>query len=65
MKNTIVVFHFSICKRAQLPATRITEQSTLLTKSKIDRLCYKFFFLKKLFSKNGQANLVLVLVLVL
>ena len=54
--------HFSICKRAQLPATRITEQPTLRTKSKINRLCYKFF---KYFCQNGKSNLVLVLVLVL
>ena len=40
LKNTVVGLPFSICKRAQLPATRITEQSTLLTKSKINRLCY-------------------------
>ena len=35
-------WHFPICKRVQLPATRITEQPTLLTKSKINRPCYNF-----------------------
>ena len=35
-------WHFSISKKAQLPATRITEQPVLLTKSKINRPCYKF-----------------------
>ena len=42
MKNTIVVFHFSISKTAQLPAIRIPEQPILLTKSKINRPGYKF-----------------------
>ena len=40
----------------------MTEQSTLLTKSKINRLCYKF---SSIFAKNGQSSLALVLVLVL
>ena len=35
-------WHFSISKKAKLPAIRITEQPTLLTKSKIDRTGYKF-----------------------
>ena len=35
-------WHFSISKKAQLPATRITEQPILLTKIKIDRPSYKF-----------------------
>ena len=34
-------WHFSISKKAQLPAVRITEQPTLLTKSKINRPGYK------------------------
>ena len=58
-------WHFLISKKAQLPAVRITEQPILLTKSRINRLAYKFsqyfFFL----AKNRQSNLILVLVLVL
>ena len=40
-KNTVAVWHFSIKKKAQLPAIRITEQPLLLTKRKINCLCYK------------------------
>ena len=43
VKNTIVVLPFFDLRKAQLPTTRITEQSTLLTKSKINHLCYKIF----------------------
>ena len=35
-------WHFSLSKRAQLPAIRITEQPILLTKSKVNRPRYKF-----------------------
>ena len=51
-------WHFSIYKRAQLSATRITEQFTLLKKSNINRLCINF---SSILVKNGQSNLVLVL----
>ena len=40
----------------------ITEQPVLLAKSKINRPGYKF---SKNFYKNGQSNLILVLVLIL
>ena len=40
----------------------INEQPILLTKRKINCLCYKC---TKFFAKNGQSNLVVVLVLVL
>ena len=53
-------WHFSIRKKAQLPAIRITAQSILLTKSTINHPGYKFL---SIFAKNGQSNLVLVLVL--
>ena len=33
--------HFSISKKAQLPAIKITEQPMLLTKHKINRTGYK------------------------
>ena len=36
-------WHFSISKKAQLPAIRITEKPTLLTKSNINRPGYKSF----------------------
>ena len=35
-------WHFSISKKGQLPAIRITEQHILLTMSKIHRSGYKF-----------------------
>ena len=35
-------WHFSISKKAQRPAIRITEQPILLTKSKINYLGYNF-----------------------
>ena len=35
-------WHFSISKKTQIPAIRITEQPILLTKSKINRPGYKF-----------------------
>ena len=35
-------WYFSISKKAQLPAIRITEQPILLTKSTINRTGYKF-----------------------
>ena len=35
-------WHFSTSKKAQLPAIRTTEQSTLLTKSGINHVGYKF-----------------------
>ena len=35
-------WHFSISKKTQLPAIRITEQPILLTKGKIDHPGYKF-----------------------
>ena len=35
-------WHFSINKKVQLPAMRITEQPILLTKRKINRLGYRF-----------------------
>ena len=35
-------WHFSINKKVQLPAIRITEQPILLTKRKINRLGYRF-----------------------
>ena len=37
VKNTVAAWHFSISKKAQLPAIGITEQPILLTKSKINR----------------------------
>ena len=40
--KTIQFWHFSISKKAQLPAKGITEQPLLLTKSKIKRLGHKF-----------------------
>ena len=55
-------WHFSISKKAQLPAIRITEQPILLTKSEINRPGHNFL---SIFAKNGFLNLVLVLVLVL
>ena len=39
-------WHFSISKKAQLLAIRITEQPLLLTKRKINRLGYNYKFLK-------------------
>ena len=36
-------WHFSISRKAQLPAIRITEQPMLLTKSKTNHPRYKFF----------------------
>ena len=42
VKDTVAVWNFSISKTAQLPATRITEQPILLTKSQINRRGYKF-----------------------
>ena len=42
VNNKVVVCHFSIWKRAKLPATWITKESTLLTKSKINLLCHNF-----------------------
>ena len=55
-------WHFSINKRAQMPAIRITEQPIMLTKGKINCPGYKFL---SILAKSGQSNLVLVLVLVL
>ena len=40
-QNTVAVWYFSKKKKAQLPAIRITEQPILLTKRKINCLCYK------------------------
>ena len=40
--NTVAVLAFSIGKRAQLLAIRITEQPILLTEGKINRPGYKF-----------------------
>ena len=56
--NTVAVSYvpFFDQQKAQLQATRITEQPVLLTKSKINR---------SIFAKKGQSNLLLVLVLVL
>ena len=54
VKNTVAILAFSISKKAQLPAIRITEQSTLLTKSKINRPGYNF---SKYFAKNWESNL--------
>ena len=51
-------WHFSISKKAQLLAIRITERPILLTKSKINLPGCKF-------AKYFQSNLVLVLFLVL
>ena len=61
VKNQKLFWHFSISKKAHLPAIRITEQPVALTKSKINFLGYKL----SIFFKNGQSNLVLVLVLFL
>ena len=47
--------------KAQVTAIRITEQLTLLIMSKINRPGYKSSL--SIFAKNGQSNLVLVLVL--
>ena len=55
-------WHFSISEKAQLPAIRIFEKPMLLTKRKINGLGKNFL---SSFAKNGQSNLVLVLVLVL
>ena len=55
-------WHFSIRKKAQLPAVRITEQPTLLTKSMINRP--GLINLLSIFGKNGQSNFVLVFVFV-
>ena len=52
VNNTVAVGHFSISKKAQLPAIRITEQPLVIN------------FLST-FAKNCQSKLVLVLVLVL
>ena len=68
VKNMVVVWHFSIEKKAQLPAIRITEQPILLTRRKINNyycLCYKIFNVLSVFAKNRQSNLVVLLVLVL
>ena len=54
-------WHFSINKKVQLPAMRITEQPILLTKRKI---VWVINF-QSIFVKNGQSNLIFVLVLVL
>ena len=59
VKNTVAVWHFSIKKKAQLPAIRITEQPILLTKRKI--VCV--INVLSIFAKNGESNLVVVLVL--
>ena len=48
-------WHFLIRKKAQVPTMRITEQSILLTKCKINRQRCKF---SKYFAKNGQSLLV-------
>ena len=56
-------WHCSISKKAQLPTIRITEQPILLTKSKMNRKGVIIFL--SILAKNGQSNLVLVLVLVL
>ena len=54
-------WHFSISKETQLRAIRVTERRPiLLTKSKINRPVINFL---SIFAKNGQLNLVLVLVL--
>ena len=54
--NTVAVSYVAYFdqQKAQLPATRITEHPVLLTKSNINR---------SIFAKNGQSNLLLVLVL--
>ena len=46
--NTVAVLTFFDQEKAQLPATRITEQPMLLIKSKINRTGDKFFkYLRK------------------
>ena len=60
-RTRLQVWDFSISKKALLPEIRITEQPIQLTLGKINRPGYKF---SKCFRKNGQSNLVLVLVLV-
>ena len=55
---------FFISKKTKLPATRIViEQPIWLTKRRINRTGYKFPV--RIFAKNGQSKLILILVLVL
>ena len=42
VKNTVAVLAFTISKKAQLPAIRVTEQPILLTKGKINGPGHKF-----------------------
>ena len=42
LKNTVAVLAFFDQQKAQLPAIRISEQTILLTKNKINRAAYKF-----------------------
>ena len=55
-------WHFSISKKAQLPAIRRTEQPILLTNRELNCPGYKF---SKYFPKNEHLNLILILILVL
>ena len=61
-KQAAAVLAFFEQLKGSVTAMEITEQPVLLAKSKINRPGYKF---SKNFYKNGQSNLVLVLVLIL